>query len=143
MNISKLAQLVKDCGKTKSKLAKDCGITRVTLDNALSGGDIRISILESIANGLGVPLSTFFDEEPQTQKAITNGDGNNVTQIGQINNSHIDARQYHSDSPDVLRSEIDKLDLIIAEKESRIAEKDKQIAEKDKQINALIAAISK
>ncbi len=67
------------------------------------------------------------------------GSGN----INNVSNSTIDNRHYYSDSPDVLRAEIDKLDRIIAEKEDRIAEKDKQIAEKDKQIAALIAALSK
>ena len=63
---------------------------------------------------------------------------------------HQDNRKYFSDSPDVLRAQIEQLERLIEEKESRIAEKDKQIAEKDKQIAekdkqiaALIAAISK
>ena len=63
---------------------------------------------------------------------------------------HQDNRKYFSDSPDVLRSQIEQLERIIEEKEIRIAEKDKQIAEKDKQIAekdkqiaALIHAISK
>lgn len=61
-----------------------------------------------------------------------------------INSSRIsgnvsqDNRQYYSDSPDVLRSEIDKLDRIIQEKEDRIKEKDAQIKEKDAQIKSLL-----
>ena len=56
-------------------------------------------------------------------------------------NVHQDNRQYYSDSPDVLRSEIDKLDRIIAEKEERIKEKDAQIKEKDAQIKEKDAQI--
>ena len=52
-----------------------------------------------------------------------------------------DNRQYYSDSPDVLRAEIDKLDRIIAEKEERIKEKDAQIKEKDAQIKEKDAQI--
>ena len=52
-----------------------------------------------------------------------------------------DNRQYYSDSPDILRSEIDKLDRIIAEKEERIKEKDAQIKEKDAQIKEKDAQI--
>ena len=64
-----------------------------------------------------------------------------------INSSNIsgnvnqDNRQYYSDSPDVLRSEIDKLDRIILEKEERIKEKDAQIKEKDAQIKEKDAQI--
>ena len=58
-------------------------------------------------------------------------------------NVNQDNRQYYSDSPDVLRAEIDKLDLIIAEKEERIKEKDAQIKEKDAQIKALLEILRK
>ena len=51
-------------------------------------------------------------------------------------NSSIDARQYYSDSPDVLRAQIDALD-------TRIKEKDAQIKEKDAQINKLLNIMSK
>lgn len=54
-----------------------------------------------------------------------------------------DNRQYYSDSPDVLRAQIDKLDLIITEKEERIKEKDAQIKEKDAQIKALLDILRK
>lgn len=49
LNYSALNELVKQTKLTKVEFAKQCGITRVTLDNALQGGDIRISILDSIA----------------------------------------------------------------------------------------------
>ena len=52
-----------------------------------------------------------------------------------------DNRSYYSDSPDVLRAEIDKLDRIISEKEERIKEKDAQIKEKDAQIKEKDAQI--
>jgi len=50
---------------------------------------------------------------------------------GSNSNSPIDNRQYYSDSPDVLRAQIDILD-------ERIKEKDAQIKEKDAQINRLL-----
>ena len=58
-------------------------------------------------------------------------------------NASQDNRHYYSDSPDVLRSEIDKLDRIIAEKEERIKEKDAQIKEKDAQIKTLLEILKK
>ena len=44
------------------------------------------------------------------------------------NSGNIDNRQYFSDSPDVLRAQIDVLDERIKEKDAQIKEKDAQIA---------------
>ncbi len=54
----------------------------------------------------------------------------------EINNSTIDNRHYYSDSPDVLRAQIDLLD-------ERIKEKDAQIKEKDAQIKQLLDILAK
>ena len=54
----------------------------------------------------------------------------------EINNSTIDNRHYYSDSPDVLRAQIDILD-------ERIKEKDAQIKEKDAQIKQLLDILAK
>ena len=61
------------------------------------------------------------------------------------NNSHspIDNRQYYSDSPDVLRAQIEILDERIKEKDAQIKEKDAQIKEKDAQIKRLLDILSK
>ena len=52
------------------------------------------------------------------------------------NSGNIDNRHYYSDSPDVLRAQIDLLD-------ERIKEKDAQIKEKDAQIARLLGVIEK
>ena len=51
---------------------------------------------------------------------------------------HQDNRKYYSDSPDVLRAQIDLLEDRIKEKDAQIKEKDAQIKEKDAQINRLL-----
>lgn len=51
-------------------------------------------------------------------------------------NNQIDNRHFYSDSPDVLRAQIEVLD-------ARIREKDAQIKEKDAQINKLLDILSK
>jgi len=65
-------------------------------------------------------------------------DGNGIIIQGANNmeNSSIvnDHRQYTSESPDVLRHDIERLETIITEKETRIREKDTEIAKKDEQI---------
>ncbi len=60
---------------------------------------------------------------------------NGVQVVGE-NSGNIDNRQYYSDSPDVLRAQIDLLD-------ERIKEKDAQIKEKDAQISRLLGVIEK
>ena len=60
--------------------------------------------------------------------------GNSVINSGQMNDATIDQRQYFSDSPDVLRTQIEVLD-------ERIKEKDAQIKEKDAQISRLLGII--
>ena len=54
---------------------------------------------------------------------------------------HQDNRKYFSDSPDVLRAQIEQLERLIDEKEERIKEKDAQIKEKDAQIKEKDAQI--
>jgi hypothetical protein len=66
--------------------------------------------------------------------------GDNYVQAG--NNTKVDARKYYSDSPDVLRAQIDERDRLLQEKEARIKEKDAQIKEKDAQINKLLSILS-
>lgn len=61
MNINKLKFAINMSKMSKAQIAKQSGITRVTLDNALQGGDIRISILESLAKTLNVDVGYFFD----------------------------------------------------------------------------------
>jgi len=65
---------------------------------------------------------------------------NGVQLIGK-NNGNIDNRQYYSDSPDVLKAQIDLLDERIKEKDAQIKEKDAQIKEKDAQIKEKDAQI--
>lgn len=83
MNISKLQQLVKECGKSKVQIAKLSGITRVTLDNALQGGDIRISIVEALAKTLGVSVGYLFDDT-SNNTVHTNGDFSPASMHGNV-----------------------------------------------------------
>ena len=91
-------------------------------------------------------LPSNEDEYAQIMKKISQSvvqQGDNSINNSVIKNSTFDNRQYYSDSPDVLRAEIDKLDRIIEEKEARIKEKDAQIKEKDAQIKTLLEILKK
>ena len=72
----------------------------------------------------------------------TVGDNNSGVVINNgVNHGHIDNRHYYSDSPDVLRAQIDLLDERIREKDAQIKEKDAQIKEKDAQLKQLLDII--
>ena len=66
------------------------------------------------------------------------GDNSGVVVNGNNSNSPIDNRHYYSDSPDVLKAQIELLDERIKEKDAQIKEKDAQIKEKDAQIKQLL-----
>ena len=70
MKIDVLQKLVAESGLTKVQIAEKCGFTRVTLDNALQGSDVKVSTIEALAKVLSVSPSVFFD-----------GDGNVSTSI--------------------------------------------------------------
>ena len=85
---------------------------------------------------------------------IITGEGNMLKQVQQVgdnnsgvlingnnSNSPIDNRHYYSDSPDVLKAQIELLDERIKEKDAQIKEKDAQIKEKDAQINSLLSIL--
>ena len=71
------------------------------------------------------------------------GDNSGVVVNGNNSNSPIDNRHYYSDSPDVLKAQIELLDERIKEKDAQIKEKDAQIKEKDAQIKQLLDILSK
>lgn len=62
MNINKIQEIVRKSGIPKKKIAEQCGFTRVTLDNILSGEDVKVSNVETLANVLGINASVFFDD---------------------------------------------------------------------------------
>ena len=91
-----------------------------------------------LENDLGWDVSMFQGE----RRSIETGDNaSGVIVNGYNTNSPIDNRHYYSDSPDVLRAQIDLLDERIREKEERLKEKDAQIKEKDAQIKEKDAQI--
>ncbi|MDR1343887.1 MAG: helix-turn-helix domain-containing protein [Tannerellaceae bacterium] len=75
MNINKLNELVDKSKLAKQSICERCGFTRPTLDNALAGGDIKISTLKSLAKFFNVPVGYFFNESDQiTTKVLTTED---------------------------------------------------------------------
>ena len=103
---------------------KTNGLTQTQVADYLGVGKSFISRIES--GSVAIPPKKL-------SKLIRTPNGWDVSMLtdGGGNNSHIDNRRYYSDSPDVLRAQIDIL-------EERIKEKDAQIKEKDAQIKQLL-----
>lgn len=60
---SQLAKLIKERGLKDSDILRKCGFTRPTLVKIKNEGNINIETLAALANGLGVKVSYFLDEE--------------------------------------------------------------------------------
>lgn len=126
VNINKLDKLIASSKLSKDKIAEASGISRATLFNALSGVDIKVSTLVSLAKTLGVTAGYLLDEIPYvTISPSVEGDCNQ-----NIGNYTVDNRHCY-DSLEILKSQIDLLN-------ERIREKDAQIQEKDAQIRQLL-----
>lgn len=127
LQIEKILTILKNTELSLYRISKDTGLSYSTLKNYVNGSTNPTKANIST-------LKAYFEK-----KSVENGDKNskmngNVV-VGNDNNGNIDNRQYYSDSPDVLRAQIDLL-------EERIKEKDAQIKEKDAQINSLLAIVT-
>ena len=63
MNTEKINKLLSESNLSKVQVAEMGGFTRTTLDNLLSGADVKISTIESLARVLGVSVGDFFTDE--------------------------------------------------------------------------------
>ncbi len=119
----KILKLLRNANVPLNQIAKATRLSNSTLKNYIEGSTkpnkANLSILEM-----------YFAENSGN---ISQNNGNVV--VGNDNNGNIDNRQYYSDSPDVLRAQIEVLD-------ERIKEKDAQIKEKDAQIKELLNIVS-
>ena len=132
--------------KSRRELAEVLGYTESSMSQILNG---KVTLSERFIK----KLSTIDDRINEdwirhesgsmlkTTQVITNESG--VLINGDNTNSPIDNRHYYSDSPDVLRAQIELLDERIKEKDAQIKEKDAQIKEKDAQIKSLLAIMEK
>ena len=116
---------------SKSEFGRRIGVSSSYVDSIRKSidKDKLLSIAESFPDLNQQWLLYGIGEMLNSGQAITNESG--VLINGDNINSPINNRQHNSDSPDVLRAQIELLT-------ERIREKDAQIAEKDAQINSLL-----
>ena len=121
----------------QSEVAEYLGVSRAQV-SMIERGKSKLTnenLRKLIVNPYGWEISMLpKDPLSAVNSVVINGSN-------EIKNSTIDNRHYYSDSPDVLRAQIDLLDDRIQEKEERLKEKDAQIKEKDAQIKEKDAQI--
>lgn len=125
--------------KSRRELAEVLGYTESSMSQILNG---KVTLSERFIKKLSTVdgrinedwIKSESGNMLKTSQVITNESG--VLINGDNTNSPIDNRHYYSDSPDVLRAQIELLD-------ERIKEKDAQIKEKDAQIKSLLSIMQK
>lgn len=106
------------------------------------GGEQIAKILEVFSELSPDWLLLGRGEILRNPSSVNAGNGQQVIADHNSGTINADNRQYYSDSPDVLRREIEILNEWIKEKDGQIKEKDGQINEKDGQINELLKVVS-
>ncbi|MDR0606555.1 MAG: helix-turn-helix transcriptional regulator [Bacteroidales bacterium] len=102
----------------------------------------KIATLQKISEYFDISIDDLINKD--ISKVMQNAN-NNIGNGQQIIANHVqgsinaDNRQYYSDSPDVLRAQIDERDRLIVEKEKILNEKDERIREKDERIRELLS----
>jgi transcriptional regulator with XRE-family HTH domain len=122
--IEKIIGLLLKSPLTGYYIAQKTGITEQTILNYRNKKTVP-------TNANAKLLEYFFNDEMQKSELTTNI-GNNIIASGKSNVSaptNIDNRQYYSDSPDVLRAQVEEKDRLLTEKDERIREKDERIKE--------------
>ena len=122
MNLAKLNELVRETKLSKTQLATRCGITRVTLDNALQGGDIRVSILERLAHALNINVGELFDNfaDEDATGAVASGDHSAAAVNGNATVMGADGAAVLEERIRSLEEQARQKDLLLAEKERLI-----------------------
>ena len=132
--IEKILEVLKESTLSAYRISKNTGITQATLGNYRAGTTIPTQ-----ANTL--ILKQYLKVDSSEENGDFSRNSGSVVLGNNNSTGNIDNRQYYSDSPDVLRAQIDLLDERIKEKDAQIKEKDAQIKEKDAQIKEKDAQI--
>ena len=86
LNLQKIKQLAGEKNMTLVDVAKELGISKQSLNQMMRENSTKVSTLERIAEILGVPVTTFFDEGSHVNTISINtgvqGSPNAVQSVG-------------------------------------------------------------
>ena len=113
MNYSELKNIAKSKKILLKEIADSMNVSAEGLKYSIENNTLPINKLLELCKILNITPADFFG-------TTINGNGNIVG--SNINKSTIDNRHYYSDSPDVLKAQIEVLEERIKEKDSQIKE---------------------
>lgn len=64
MNTQRLIEAFENSKHNKMVISRLSNVSRTTIDNLLSGMDVKVSTIENIAKTLNKPVGYFFDDDP-------------------------------------------------------------------------------
>ena len=137
----KIRQYLNSKGISKNSFYQKTGFAIGFLNSGKSLGADKLETIIDNYPDLSLEWLVLGKGDMIKPSTITNGSGVVISGDNNTNNN-VDNRQYYSDSPDVLKAQIELLDERIKEKDAQIKEKDAQIKEKDAQINKLLSILS-
>lgn len=117
VNIKKIQDKIDELKISKAQLIKVSGLTRVTIDKILKGGEVNVSTLEALANGLGVSVGFFFDDCFGDNGQVLSGGSHN-----RLASHNIGMNMEEHDELIRLREENRYLKQMLADKEREIAD---------------------
>ncbi len=137
----RLSAFINHIGIPVSQFERKCGFSNGYVRSVSNSiGSDKLRALSDIYPELSIEWLLTGKGDMLKGATIINNSGISISG-GNSGNNTIDNRRYDSDSPDVLKKQIEDLERTIAErerlleeKEVRIKEKDTQIKEKDTQI---------
>jgi pheromone shutdown protein TraB len=137
----RIIKVIEFKGIAKEKFYLEIGMTSANFRGKAKETPLNSTAIENILSVIpDINLDWLLTGKGEMLKSgdanINMGNGQQIIASNVHGGISADNRQYYSDSPDVLRSQIDERDRLLAEKEVRIKEKDAQI-------NKLLSVISK
>lgn len=107
-----LKELIEELDIPQRKLAEKMGVTPQTISAILTAKDVRTSTIERIASVTDMPISYFFREIHEGQKAVASGNGS----VAVTGNNNVAV----NDSAPVLLERVKMLEKLLEEKERLI-----------------------
>ena len=127
MNYNDLKKIAEQRKIMIKDIALSLGFSQNGLKVSIVNGTMPYTKVPDLCRLLNISISDFYDSTSDVVNQTIHGGVSGVV-------TGIDRRQYYSDSPDVLKAQVDLL-------EERIKEKDSQIKEKDSQIKDLLTIL--